>query len=85
MPGHVKKSTGPDEDPLPYLVVSLEMKREDAVKPYDSKKSYWAPDGKGGYMEGILEEADGAKSTMMFGHVVRNFRYMSNFYCFWVF
>jgi hypothetical protein len=38
MPGHVKKSTGPDEDPLPYLVVSIEMKREDMMKPYDSKK-----------------------------------------------
>ena len=73
MPGHVKKSTGPDEDPLSCLVVSLEMKREDAVKPYDSKKSYWAPDGKNGYMEGILEDNDGAKATMMFGHVVSNF------------
>ena len=52
MPGHVKKSTGPDEDPLPYLVVSIEMKREDMMKPYDSKKSYWVPDGKGGYVEG---------------------------------
>ena len=55
MPGHVKKSTGPDEDPLPYLVVSIEMKREDMMKPYDSKKSYWVPDGKGGYVEGMLK------------------------------
>ena len=46
------------------------MKREDAVKPYDSKKSYWAPDGKGGFMEGLVESNDGKKAVMMFGHIV---------------
>ena len=72
MPGHVKagKPGEADPDPLPYLVVSLEMKREDAVKPYDSKKSYWAPDGKGGFCEGLVESNDGKKAVMMFGHVV---------------
>jgi len=74
MPGHVKKSTGPDEDPLPYLVVSIEMKREDMMKPYDSKKSYWVPDGKGGYCEGLLESNDGNKAVVMMGHVKGNFK-----------
>ena len=72
MPGHVKKSTGPDEDPAPYLVVTLEMKREDAMKPYDPKKSYWSPDGKGNYMECLLLDNDGTKATVMCGHEVMN-------------
>ena len=71
MPGHVKKTTGPDEDPAPYLIISLEMKREDAMKPYDSKKSYWCPDGKGNYMECMLESNDGTKAVVMCGHEVK--------------
>ena len=72
MPGHVKlgKAGEPDPDPAPYLVVTLEMKREDAMKPYDPKKSYWTPDGKGGYMEGMLESMDGGKAVVMCGHEV---------------
>ena len=70
MPGHVKKSTGPDEDPAPFLIISLEMKREDAMKPYDAKKSYWVPDPKGGFMEGMLESDDGTKAVVMCGHEV---------------
>ena len=46
------------------------MKREDVLKPYDSKKSYWAPDGKGGFIEGLVESNDGKKAVMMFGHIV---------------
>ncbi len=73
MPGHVKagKAGEPDPDPCPYLVVTLEMKREDAMKPYDPKKSYWVPDGKGGYMESLLESDDGTKAVVMCGHEVR--------------
>ena len=70
MPGHVKKNAGPDEDPAPYLIISLEMKREDAMKPYDSKKSYWCPDGKGNYMECMLESNEGGKAVVMCGHEV---------------
>ena len=60
MPGHVKlgKAGEPDPDPLPYLVVTLEMKRADALLPYDSKKSYWCPDGKGGFIGCLLENDD---------------------------
>ena len=70
MPGHVKKNAGPDEDPVPYLVISLEMKREDAMKPYDSKKSYWCPDNKGNFLECMLESDDGTKAVVMCGHEV---------------
>ena len=72
MPGHVKagKAGEPDPDPSPYLVVSLEMKREHQMKPYDPKKSYWVPDGKGGYVEGLLETLDGGKAIVMCGHEV---------------
>ena len=69
MPGHVKlgKAGEPDPDPCPYLVVTLEMKREFALKPYDPKKSYWCPDGKGGYMESVLENDDGTKAQVICG------------------
>jgi len=74
MPGHVKKNAGPDEDPTPYLVISLEMKREDAMKPYDSKKSYWCPDGKGNFLECMLESNDGTKAVVMCGHEKKVFK-----------
>ena len=72
MPGHVKagKPGAEDPDPAPYLVVTLEMKREDMLKAYDSKKSYWCPDGSGGYMECMLMSDEGNKATVMCGHVV---------------
>ena len=73
MPGHVKKTSGPDEDPCPYLVVTLDMKREHAMKPYDPKKSYWCPDGKGNYMECMLDEDDGTKAKVSCGHEVQFF------------
>ena len=77
MPGHVvkKKPGEEDPDPTPFLVVSLEMKREDQQKPYDPKKSYWCPNGlkedKAGFMECMLEADDGGKATVMCGHEVR--------------
>ena len=80
MPGHVKKNAGPDEDPTPYLVISLEMKREDAMKPYDSKKSYWCPDGKGGYMESMLESDDGNKALVICGGYEVRLFYHSGFW-----
>merc|ERR1712217_924267 len=38
------------------------------MKPYDSKKSYWCPDGKGNFLECMLENDDGTKATVMCGH-----------------
>jgi len=57
MPGHVKlgKPGEPDPDPSPYLIVSMEMKREDMLKPYDPKKSVWVPTDDHGFREGLLE------------------------------
>jgi len=76
MPGHVKlgKAGEPDPDPAPYLIISMEMKRADMLKPYDPKKSYWCPDGKGGYMESMLENDDGTKATVMCGHEKKVFK-----------
>ena len=73
MPGHIKlgKSGEPDPDPTPYLVVSMDMKRQDMLKVYDSKKSMWSPDGQGGFKECLLVEDDGTKATVMVGHEVR--------------
>lgn len=75
MPGHIKlgKPGEPDPDPMPYLVVSMEMKRDDMLKPYDSKKSVWVPDGNGGFVEGLLQSDEGGKSVVMVGHEVRLF------------
>ena len=83
MPGHVKlgKAGEPDPDPCPYLVVTLEMKREDAMKPYDPKKSYWCPDGKHGYMESMLESDDGTKAVVMCGHEVIYKNPVGMFHC----
>ena len=75
MPGHVKlgKPGEADPDPLPYLVVSMDMKRADMLKPYESKKSVWVPDGNGGFREGLIHEDDGKKATVMLGHeVIKN-------------
>ena len=72
MPGHIKlgSSNEPDPDPLPYLVVSTDMKRADMNKPYDSKKSVWVPAEDGGFKEGLLESESGGKTTVMVGHEV---------------
>lgn len=48
-----------DEDPTPYLFVSLEQKRIDQAKPYDSKKACWIPDDKEGYLLGDIKATKG--------------------------
>ena len=67
MPGHEKKkkNAGDDPDPSEYLIVSMEMKREDQSKVYDSKKSFWVPDGQGGYIEAVLESDDGKNAKVV--------------------
>merc|ERR1712117_943427 len=65
MPGHIKKTSGPDPDPSPWLAVSAELKAKNKAKPYDPKKSVWVPSkADGGYLEGMLESKDGAKVTV---------------------
>ena len=62
MPGHVKKVTGPDPDPSPWLLVSDAVKEKNKAKPYDPKKSVWVNNkADGGYLEGLLVERDGKK------------------------
>ncbi|XP_066140618.1 myosin heavy chain, muscle isoform X16 [Euwallacea fornicatus] len=51
-----------DEDPTPYLFVSLEQKRIDQTKPYDAKKSCWVPDEKEGF---VLGEIRGTKGDLV--------------------
>ena len=83
MPGHVKlgKSGEPDPDPSEYLTVSMEMKREDQLKAYDSKKSFWVPDNKGGFMESILESDDGKVAKVIVkGYEVCNFIILYKFF-----
>ena len=60
MPGHIKLVKGAvDPDPTEFLLPSIDMKRADQQKPYDSKKSVWIPCPKtGGYREGLLESGD---------------------------
>jgi len=75
MPGHIKltKSGQPDPDPSEFLIPSIEMKRADQQKVYDTKKSVWIPDPKsGGYREGLLESGDiedpASKCVVAVGH-----------------
>merc|ERR1719195_1886962 len=44
------------------------------MKPYDPKKSYWSPDGKGNYMECTLVDNDGTKAVVMCGHEKKTFK-----------
>jgi len=59
MPGHVKKSTGPDPDPTEFLFISAEMRMADQTKPYDAKKSCWVPDPTEGFVEGNIQGTKG--------------------------
>ena len=73
---HVKlgKNSKPDPDSSECLIVSMDMKREDQLKVYDSKKSFWVPDNKGGFMESILESDDGKVAKVIVkGYEVCNF------------
>jgi len=74
MPGHIKLKKGAvDPDPTEFLVPSIEMKRADQQKPYDSKKAVWIPHPKtGGYQEGLIESGDledpASKCVVAVGH-----------------
>merc|ERR1712186_75924 len=59
MPGHIKKTSGPDPDPSPWLEVKDHIREAQKKKAYDPKKSVWVPNPAkdvGGYFEGISEE-----------------------------
>merc|ERR1711963_1169080 len=59
MPGHIKKTSGPDPDPSPWLEVKDHIREAQKKKAYDPKKSVWVPNPSkdiGGYFEGLAEE-----------------------------
>merc|ERR1712130_126787 len=61
MPGHIKKCTGPDPDPSPWLEVKDHIRAEQKKKAYDPKKSCWVPNTNkevGGYFEGLMQDED---------------------------
>jgi len=54
MPGNVKKTSGPDPDPSPWLEVKEHIREKQKTKVYDDKHSCWVPDkSDGGYLEGL--------------------------------
>ena len=62
-------------DPSPYLIVSFEMKKEDSLKPYDSKKSVWVPNKEdGGFDEGLLQSVEGGKASVKVGWEMKDFK-----------
>ena len=46
------------------------------MKPYDSKKSYWCPDGKGGYAECMMQSMDEKEAHVLMGHIVSGIYYV---------
>ena len=53
-----------------FQFLSMEMKREDQMRPYDPKKSVWVPTESHDFKEGLLESDDGTKAVVMLGHEV---------------
>merc|ERR1712088_1190277 len=59
MPGHIKKTSGPDPDPSPWLEVKEHIREAQKKKSYDPKHSVWVPNADkevGGYFEGICAD-----------------------------
>ncbi|XP_058126016.1 myosin heavy chain, muscle isoform X2 [Anopheles ziemanni] len=66
---------GEDPDPTPFLFVSLEQKRIDQSKPYDSKKACWVPEEKEGYVLGEIKATKGELVTVALpGGEEKNFK-----------
>jgi myosin heavy chain 6/7 len=75
MPGHIKKTSGPDPDPSPWLEVKHDLKMKNKAKPYDPKKSYWCPNkSTGGYDECLVESKDGNKYTVKVNGETKTFK-----------
>jgi len=64
MPGHVKKSEGPDPDPAQWLFISREMKLKDMAKPYDGKIDCWVPHPTELFLMGKIKETKGDLITV---------------------
>ena len=67
MPGHIKLvKVQADPDPTEFLLPSIEAKRADQQKQYDSKKSVWISNPKdGGYREGLPESGGSLENLVL--------------------
>merc|ERR1712179_527711 len=74
MPGHVKKSEGPDPDPSQWLFITREMKLKDMAKPYDAKTDCWVVDAKEGYALGKIVGTKGNMVTVEAGGAKKDFK-----------
>ena len=75
MPGHSKKSQGPEPDPSPWLQVSHQVKETNKAKPYDAKRSVWVPCPQtGGYLEGLTTGQTAGKVSVQLDGEVKTFR-----------
>jgi len=63
MPGHVKKSSGPDADPSPWLEVNYELMQKKNTKT--KKCSHKNSDG--GHLEGLIETENGGEINVFRG------------------
>jgi len=74
MPGHLKKSEGPDPDPSEFLFVSREDKTKDLAKPYDAKKDCWVPDDAEGFKIGEIIKEEGDMTEVMVDCMPKKFK-----------
>ncbi|CAL4062729.1 unnamed protein product [Meganyctiphanes norvegica] len=76
MPGHLKKSEGPDPDPTEFLFVSREDKMKDMAKPYDAKKDCWVadPDPEIGFKLGEITKEEGDMIEVMIDCMPKKFK-----------
>ncbi|CAL4161984.1 unnamed protein product [Meganyctiphanes norvegica] len=74
MPGHLKKSEGPDPDPSEFLFVSREDKMKDMAKPYDAKKDCWVPDADEGFKLGEIAKEEGDFVEVMIDCMPKKFK-----------
>lgn len=67
------KIIGDDPDPSEWLYVSLELKRQNAEKPYDGKTACWVPDEALGFVLGEIKSTKGDMASVALpGGVVRS-------------
>merc|ERR1712142_389659 len=74
MPGHVKKSEGPDPDPSQWLFISREMKLKDMAKPYDGKTDCWVVDPDDGFALGKIKGTKGNMVTVEVNGTSKDFK-----------
>ena len=74
MPGHVKKTEGPDPDPSQWLFITREMKLKDMAKPYDAKTDCWVPDPTEKFLFGKIVGTKGNMVTVEVGGQKKDYK-----------